>query len=203
MHNPTVPSARQAAKSARMRQRLLDATLDCLIQLGYARTSTTAVLKRAGVSRGALLHHFPSKADLVLAAVEYVARLRLDEFRAAVAALPRGRERIPAAIDLVWQSFSSPSFYAMLELGVAARTDPELLASLKSAAERFDAELQAVVFELFADAAHDAALLDLGRRFLYYLMQGMALARVVEDDDAATAAVLELVKGLARTAQAD
>src|SRR4051812_46618887 len=66
----------QEERTATMRARLLQATVDCLIDHGYAGTTTTAVVARAGVSRGAILHHFPTKADLVAAGVEYVLEQR-------------------------------------------------------------------------------------------------------------------------------
>ena len=74
-----------------MRQRLLDATVECLVEVGWSGTSTTLVSQRAGVSRGAQLHHFPTKNALVLAAVEHLSEARRDELRAAAADLPRGR----------------------------------------------------------------------------------------------------------------
>jgi len=61
------------ARSARTRGKVLDATIDCLLELGYANTTTTLISERAGVSRGAQLHHFPTKAELVAAAVEHLA----------------------------------------------------------------------------------------------------------------------------------
>ena len=76
-----------------MRQRLLDATVECLVEHGWSGTSTTLVSERAGVSRGAQLHHFPTKNDLVLAAVEHLSEVRDDECRGRDRACPAGRRR--------------------------------------------------------------------------------------------------------------
>ena len=76
-----------------MRLRLLEATVECLVERGFAGTSTTLVSERAGVSRGAQLHHFPTKNDLVVAAVEHLTEIRGAELAAAVAALPSGHRR--------------------------------------------------------------------------------------------------------------
>ncbi len=76
-----------------MRARLLEATVDCLVERGFAGTTTTLVSERAGVSRGAQLHHFPTKNDLVVAAVEHVTMLRAEELRTAVAGVPPGERR--------------------------------------------------------------------------------------------------------------
>src|SRR5205085_9670279 len=76
----------QAERRAETRGRLLDATLECLAELGYAGTTTTEVVRRAGLSRGAQVHDFPTKAELVVAAVEHLFQRRHDDFRSAIAA---------------------------------------------------------------------------------------------------------------------
>ena len=120
----------QEERSAETRARLLDATLESLIEFGYARTSTTAVCARAGLSRGAQLHHFPTKADLVIAAVAHLARRRAEELRREVVPGGSDAERLDRALDMIWTSFSGPLFSAALELWIAARSDAELRASL-------------------------------------------------------------------------
>ena len=107
------------------RRAVLDATVECLTELGFARTSTVEVQKRAGVSRGALLYHFPSKAGLLAEAVQHLAIMRGRELRDRAALLPEGHARVDAVIDLLWESFSGPLFYVAMELRNAARTDPE------------------------------------------------------------------------------
>ena len=82
------PRRTQRERSAAMRERLLEAAIDCLYELGYAGTTTIEVAARAGVSRGAQLHHFPTKEHLVTLAVRHVLARRVDEFRAAFADLP-------------------------------------------------------------------------------------------------------------------
>ncbi len=82
--------ATQAERTAVTRAKLLDAAAACLAELGYGRTSSTEICRRAGVSRGAQLHHFPTKADLVSAALDHVFERRVDEFRALVQTLPNG-----------------------------------------------------------------------------------------------------------------
>ena len=120
------PRRTQAARSAATRAHLLNATIECLSELGYAGTTTTEIADRAGVSRGAQLHHFPTKAELVITAVDHLFTRRHEEFVAAIAALPAGADRAEAAIDLLWKMVSGPTFFAWLELAVAARTDPDL-----------------------------------------------------------------------------
>ena len=129
MASPSKPKARrrtQAERRATTRAALLEATIECLVEYGYANTTTSRVVERAGVSRGAQVHHFPTKAELVAEAVGYLAELRADEMREALERLPEGRERTLAALDMLWKVHTGPLFQASLELWVAARTDAEL-----------------------------------------------------------------------------
>ncbi|OZC47987.1 TetR family transcriptional regulator [Rhodococcus sp. WWJCD1] len=119
--NDAEPTGRrtQAERTAGTRAKLLDAAIDCLVELGFAKTSTQEIARRAGVSRGAQLHHFPSKESLVIAAVEHLVDRRLSEILEAEPDPARGPE-------ILADAFSGPLFYAALELWVAARTDPAL-----------------------------------------------------------------------------
>ncbi|HEV2169544.1 MAG TPA: TetR/AcrR family transcriptional regulator [Candidatus Binatus sp.] len=132
-------SALQEERSAETRRRLLDATVACLFERGYAGTTTTEIASRAGVSRGAQLHHFPRKDELVVSALEHVFELRLSEMSAAIAEPPPGNReaRIAVLIDTMWPMFKGPTFYAWLELVVASRTDPALNDAVRAAGERF------------------------------------------------------------------
>lgn len=132
-------SVLQEERSAETRRRLLDATVACLFERGYAGTTTTEIAARAGVSRGAQLHHFPKKDELVVSALEHVFELRLNEMSAVIAEPPPGdrESRIAILIDAMWPMFKGPTFYAWLELVVASRTDPTLNEAVRAAGERF------------------------------------------------------------------
>jgi AcrR family transcriptional regulator len=192
-----VPARRtQEERSAATRARLLDATVDCLLTRGYSGTTTTEIAQRAGVSRGAQLHHFPTKAQLVTRAVAWLFERRLDEFRAAFATLPEGADRAAAAVDLLWRMFTGRTFYAVLEVIVAARTDPALRASVTVVNRAFTESVERTFRELFPAPARPGPFFDLVPRFVFSLMDGMALARIVEPDDAGPARVIELLKAL-------
>ena len=167
----------QAERSATTRALLLDATIDCLVEVGYAGTSTTLIAARADVSRGAQLHHFASKAALVAQAVERLAERRLAKLRRETTRLPRRQGRPRAALDLLWSTQSGPLFEAALELWVAARTDPELREKLIPVEERVSASTLDVCRELFG--AQTASRRDFGRLVTMSLntMQGLALLR--------------------------
>lgn len=129
---PTVVRAPRTQQQRRdeTRRALLDAAVESLVEAGFAKTTTLEVQKRAGVSRGALLHHFPTKAGLMAATIVHLAEMRGRELKVRASSLPTGAARIDAVFDLLWQSFTGPLFYVAMELRAAARTDPELRAAL-------------------------------------------------------------------------
>ena len=174
----------QEERSAETRTRLLDATVDCLIDLGYADTTTTVIAERAGVSRGAQLHHFPTKAELVAAAVEHLARRIGEDLHHEAAKLPADGDRVSAAVDLLWSRFSTPLFPAFLELLVAARTDAELRKHLKAVEERLAHSMQRQVEEVFGPASSKTPGHALAIDLTLNLMYGMALQRVLASPDA-------------------
>ena len=121
----------QAQRREQTRTALLDATIDCLVDIGYARTSVQEICARAGVSKGAVQHHFTAKAELMAAAVEHLTtKLRL-QLAKSLDELPGGGTGVAAAIDLLWTGYSGTLSTAVTELWVAARTDPELRAAIR------------------------------------------------------------------------
>ena len=190
----------QAERRASMRARLLDATIDCLSRLGYSRTTTTEVAERAGVSRGAQLHHFPTKAELVTNAVERLFERRHAEFVRAMAGLPAGADRPAAAIDLLWSTVSGPPFHAWLELAVAARTDPELAPSVRALTRRFVEAIERTLPELFPPPTTPNPLQEIAPMCVVALMDGLALQRLHVADEAHVERALSALKNLARLA---
>lgn len=129
---PTPPGHRtQAQRRAQTRAALLEATIDCLVELGYPRTSMQEICARAGVSKGAFQHHFTSKTELMAAAVEYLTTRIQEQSAPDAEQLPEGPERIAAAIDLLWTSYSGTLATAAMELWIAARTEPELRRAMR------------------------------------------------------------------------
>jgi AcrR family transcriptional regulator len=143
----------QSERSATTRQALLDATVACLVEDGYAKTTTSRVAQRAGVSRGAHLHHFQTRQALVAAAMEHLAERRGEHLLAAAETLPEGRERVIAGLDLLWSGYASPLYQAALDLWTHARTDPELRRRLVPVERRLDRETAIVSRKLFAELA--------------------------------------------------
>ena len=194
------PRARrtQAQRTAETRGALLDATFDALVELGYRGATTTKVAHRAGVSLGALLHHFPAKADLLSAAVGHVFQRRQEEYAKAMAEVGPAEDKLGAAIDLLWSMFSGPAFTAWLELWVAARTDPDLAAAIAGVDRQFMAASQRQYAELFGA---DPAVPPVGLHLVFTLMNGLALARLCDGYEPHPAhEVLETFKAMVRLA---
>jgi AcrR family transcriptional regulator len=184
-----------------MRARLLDATVDCLARLGYAGTTTTEIAKRARVSRGAQLHHYPRKEDLVIASVEHVFRLRLEEFGKAFANVPADVDRRPIAVDLLWSMFQGPVFHAWLELVVASRTDKPLREALREMNERFQGDIRVYFKEIFGPSPLTTDF-ELIPAFIFALMNGMAM-RLIVGSDPENERILHLLKRYATLFLAD
>ena len=140
-----------AERSAAMQQRLLDATVSALVECGYRGTTTLEVQKRADVSRGALLHHFTSRSDLILAAVEHLMRERVAAVRelAAETAPRSDRRRVEWAVAALWSTFEGPLFSAALELWGAARTDADLRDALVPRERQLGKEITELAADVF------------------------------------------------------
>jgi len=164
-----------------MRARLLEATVELLVEKGYAGTSTTLVSERAGVSRGAQLHHFPTKQDLVVAAVKHVTEVRGAELAAAAKGLPGGNRRTRAVLQVLGDHFTSPVFTAALELWVAARTDPALLAEVAPLEQRLGREVHRLTVELLEADESQPGMRALVQATLD-LVRGLGLANTISDD---------------------
>ncbi|HMD57492.1 MAG TPA: TetR/AcrR family transcriptional regulator [Solirubrobacteraceae bacterium] len=177
MHTTATASAArrsQAERSASTRQALLDATIACLVEDGYAKTTTSRVAERAGVSRGAHLHHFQTRQALVAAAMEHLAERRGEHLLAAAEKLPPGRERLAQGLDLLWSGYASPLYQAALDLWTHARTDPELRERLAPVERNLDRQTLRLSRTLFGELAEQPgfhSLLEMAAA----TMRGLAL----------------------------
>jgi AcrR family transcriptional regulator len=188
----------QAQRSATTRARLLDATIECLHDLGYARTSTPEIARRAGLSRGAQLHHFPTKAELVTSAVEHLFTRRREEFLRAFRDRAAEQDPVEAAIDILWSMVSGPTFYVWLELVVAARTEAELREPVAALTDRLTRIVEDTFHELFPAPTTPNPFHAVAPRFAFSLLDGLALARIHAIDPHAHEPVLDALKSLAR-----
>ncbi|HSK03856.1 MAG TPA: helix-turn-helix domain-containing protein [Kofleriaceae bacterium] len=184
------------------RRALLDAAVESLIEVGFARTTTLEVQRRADVSRGALLHHFPSKAELLVAAIAHLAEMRAIELKRLSSELPADRRsgggrgapdgkagtpgagpRTEAVLGLLWQCFSGTFFQVAMELRTAARTDPELRPVLASAERTLREGILAQARTLFGKEVADHPGLPRALDLTLQLMIGAAMSAVLHGGD--------------------
>lgn len=158
-----------------MRTRLLDAAVESLVEVGYAGTTTLEVQKRAGVPRGTLQHHFPTKADLLAGAVEHLADRRFDQLTREFAELPDSADRLAAAVELTMRMLSGPSFWAALEMWVGARTDPELLAAFLPLEHRLFELMHTSIRDIFRAEFPDDPRVPTITEFTIEIMTGLAM----------------------------
>ncbi|MDT0510064.1 TetR/AcrR family transcriptional regulator [Novosphingobium sp. MMS21-SN21R] len=168
----------QQRKSAQTRLRMLEAGVDALVEGGYAGLTTAQVAERAGVSRGAMHHHFATRIDLVGAVVDHIfyqrMRLFLDEYLAMMAQR-RGEELIDLATEAHWRSVQTREYAAYLELAVAARTDTELNLAFEPAARRYDEVWTAEMIESFPQWRDQWEAMKQGSDFAIAVHSGLLL----------------------------
>ncbi|MBG52986.1 MAG: hypothetical protein CML99_11325 [Rhodobiaceae bacterium] len=155
---------KQEAKSLKTRTSICKATIDCLVEFGYGETTIARVVQKAEVSNGALLHHFPSKEHLMTATAEFLLG-RTRSRRTRVPALDDGDDTDRVANDLLtnWTVFiNTPSYRALLEILIAARTDEKLHAQIEDTLHAYHAQSVNMMMETYESAtgrAEDAELL--------------------------------------------
>ena len=166
----------QAQKSAGTRQQIIDATIECLVEHGYQNTTTIRIVEMAGVSRGAALHHFPSRLDMIASALSYLHQRRLDAFSKSIRQVPAGADNVDVAVDSYWAMVTDPSFVAIFELSVASRTDPKLRRILRPGQLEFDREWYRTACDLFPEWQADQEAFYLALNLTQQLMEGMAIS---------------------------
>lgn len=171
----------QAERTARTRAALLEATIDCLVETGYAGTTTKEIAARAGVTRGAQAHHFTSKAQLVTEAVRFLAQKMVVEFVVPMRAGATERETIAETLDRLWALHRSEVFAAAIELWLAARTDDELRSSLRSLEQDIMEALAVTANRTLPELSKHRGLFGLISTTLATL-RGLALLTFVHED---------------------
>jgi AcrR family transcriptional regulator len=162
------------------RQQLLDAAVDCLVEYGYAGTTTQRVQDRVNLSRGALSHHFGSKADLLVGAIHHIADQRLELLRSAADRIEPGPDALPQVVTAIHTAMSGPPFLAALELWVSARTDPELRAALLPPERKLGQALRDIFEKATADADPEQARLAFDSLLIF--LRGLAITSILRRD---------------------
>jgi AcrR family transcriptional regulator len=187
----TVP--RDTPKSRRTRARILDEAVRVIARKGYAATTNAAVAEAAGITRGAMLYHFPTREDLLEAAIGHIQAQRAALFRQATDSLPAGGDVTEHAIESYWELLHTEPFMAFAELEAAARTDPTIAELLAPAQAEFD---RAQIGDHFLKMLHAGAgpRFQASRDLARFMLEGMARANVTYDRDQRVERLLAVIK---------
>jgi len=166
----------QARKSAATRNQIISAAIRCIVESSYSKTTMMKISEKAGLSRGATLHHFPSKMDIIRAAVDYIHEKRIQAFRRSIKEIPEGADMAHLAVEAYSADLNHPIFVALFELSVAARTNSELREILDPAQLAFDREWYKTAWDLFPEWHSDRQAFDLALNLSQKLIEGMMIS---------------------------
>ncbi|HIO60951.1 MAG TPA: TetR/AcrR family transcriptional regulator [Deltaproteobacteria bacterium] len=173
----------QEERSTETKKRLLEATIDCLNELGFNKTGTVEIARRAGVSRGALVHHFPSKHDLIVATAEYHWNRITEEVRNLAMTMHGGQLSLDAFIDGIWNKvFLIRGSSATIEMIIAARTDSKLRRELVPMLNRLYSNYDEIWSQFFHNSGVSPERIEMLFDLTIELLRGMTLQRVLKDE---------------------
>jgi AcrR family transcriptional regulator len=187
IHNSAKETGRrrtQEERSAEMRQRLLLATIDVLLQSGYAGLTTAQVDARAGVTSGARVHHYRTKADLVIAATSYIYERAGELGQRRANAASSSAEPIRGYVEDCISIYFDWPFVTANEIIIAARTDPHLMARIRPVLERFHATMKQTWLEALIKAGCERQQAEEDLQLTLNLIRGMAVNRLWHEDSA-------------------
>ncbi|MGS2811215.1 TetR/AcrR family transcriptional regulator [Nocardia sp. MW-W600-9] len=173
------PRRTQAERRASTRALILACTAECLLERGYAATTVSAVQERAGLARGTVQHHFPTRAELLIAATTRVVDLRLEQFQREAELLPSGRDRLQSIVDLAWRDLNSPAFFTALDLWVAARTDAELRERLVHEERRVFTEMRRLYLDVVGEPYASDPRAEVLVEFTIDLLTGLSMTAML------------------------
>jgi len=187
----------QAQKSALKKDRIVIATLECIVEHGYEKTTMAKIAETAGVSLGSMQHHFRTKLEAIKAAVNYLHARRLTDHQRDLENIPAGVDPMAHAIEVYWHHLNEGHYVAYQDLVIAARTHPELAEVLKPAYQRFLKDWRKDALNLVPDWGAQREQFELICDIGQYQMEGLAFGRLNDQiDDDKTRRVLDFTKQL-------
>lgn len=190
------PEKWQAQKSAHTRDRIVNATLECIVKFGYENTTMAKIAKAAAVSQGSMQYHFGSKLEAIKAAINHLHEVRLADHRRALEEVPRGANPMAHVTELYWRQLNEAHFVAYQDLVIAARTHPELASVMKPAYQSFVRAWRRNAVEVIPEWANieDFELIaDIGQ----YILEGLAYGQLNRQlSNARTQKVVKFTKAL-------
>jgi AcrR family transcriptional regulator len=194
---PKTRPAKDTPKSLKTRARILARATELFASVGYHEAGNAVIAEAAGLTRGAMLYHFPTREALVEGVVEHIARETARLFEAAARERPLGSDVTEHAIEAYWRLLHETPFVALRELQAVARTDSTVAVRIADALEAFDrTQFGEPLTALFN--AGDAPRLQTGRDLARFVLEGMAQGGMTYDDEARAANLLGVVKRAVR-----
>lgn len=189
----------QAERSADTQRKLIEAAIAVLHRVGYGATTTGLIADEAGVSRGAMLHQYPTKVDLMLAVVADVYERETAEYRRRGAETDSPRERFYRFPDLMWDLLTRPSAMAVLEIMMGSRSDPELAKRLAPLQRRIEAASRMTVEQILKDGGFPhLPEANAMRRLFVAAVRGLSIDLMLLQDRAELDEAIQLLKRLLR-----
>ncbi len=186
--------AKDTPKSQKTRARILDQAMRLIAEVGYHAASNPAIADAAGLTRGAMLYHFPTREALVEAAVAHIQAERSTLFRTAADSIPAGADVTEHAIDSYWDLLHSVPFQAFAELEAAGRADPAIQALLAPAQAEFD-RAQAGDHSTFKILQAGAGpRFQASRDLARFMLEGLARSTLTYDTDGRKDRLLAVIK---------
>ena len=185
-HAPTTPHQTRRRLSSRgeeTRRALIAACIECLYERGYAATSIEAVMAKAGISRGSVLHQFPTRLALMAATIEAAMHGMIEDTRARYNVVTDPVEKLRRMSQLFWETQQIPEGIAVTEMLLAARWDPDLARVLKTIAETIEVEIDEDVRRIAAEAGvQDIEACVVHARLLILSLRGITLELMFDPD---------------------
>ena len=179
------PAARadswQAEKSQMTRAAILEGTVHCLVEIGYAQTTTEKIANRAGVSRGAMTHHFKSRAMVFNAVAKYIIEKRAEEYERLIGGITVAPGTLPTevhmreTIRICHRYYASATFVALHELLRGARTDKDLKRALTALEKSLDQKISDAMLKRFPYLAMVEQTREMLMDLIMSSMQGVAV----------------------------
>jgi len=180
------PPRTQEQRSAETRKKLIDAVVDLITEQGFASVTTLRVADRAGVSRGAMQHHFTTRSDLLLAVVDGI-WARMHEPQPPHPTAENSLEaHVDAMVDRYWQSFADFLFSAVIDIWMGSRAEPELFMRINAHLQNVFSESASHWKEYFAEFEIPSERLMLAHEMLRSTIRGLALRRVFGETNNST-----------------
>jgi AcrR family transcriptional regulator len=190
---PRETAAKDTAKSLRTRARILDRAMRLLVEIGHAAATNARIAEAAGLTRGAMLYHFPTREALIDALVDHLQSRRTALLAEASDRAPPGADLAEHAIDAYWALLHEAPFIAFAELETAGRSDPAVRAALARAQAAFDEAHGGAQFSHMLQAGSGPRF-QASRDLARFMLEGLARAELTFDADARVERLLAVIK---------